>query len=85
VSAAGSHRLERQGLAQRNPDPHDRRATWITLTHDGRERARHAAHVNVASIERHLVSRLTERDATALAENLERIERDVGRSATTPA
>ena len=74
-------RLERQGLVQRNPDPHDRRATRITLTDGGLERARQAAHVHIASIESHFASRLTERDATALAETLERIEHDAN---TTP-
>ena len=77
-------RLERQGLVQRNPDPHDRRATLITLTNDGLERARQAAHVHVASIERHFASRLTERDATALAETLERIEHDANTSPHGP-
>jgi DNA-binding MarR family transcriptional regulator len=77
-------RLERKGLVQRNPDPHDRRATRITLTDDGLERARQAAHVHVASIERHFASRLTERDATALAETLERIEHDVNTSPHGP-
>lgn len=73
-------RLERQGFVQRNPDPHDRRATRITLTDDGLERARQAAHVHIASIEDHFASRLTESDATALAETLERIEHDASTS-----
>ena len=66
---------------QRNPDPLDRRATRITLTDDGLERARQAAHVHIASIEGHFASRLTESDATAVAETLERIEHDAN---TTP-
>ena len=77
-------RLERQGLVQRNPDPQDRRATRITLTDDGLERARQAAHVHVASIERHFASRLTESDATTLAETLERIEHDANTSPHRP-
>jgi DNA-binding MarR family transcriptional regulator len=77
-------RLERQGLVQRNQDPRDRRATRITLTDDGFERARQAAHVHVASIERHFASRLTERDATTLAETLERIEHDANTSPHGP-
>ena len=67
-------RLERQGLVQRNPDPDDRRATRVTLTHAGRERARQAAHVHIASIERHFASLLADHDAIALAETLEHIE-----------
>lgn len=77
-------RLERQGLVQRNRDPHDRRATRITLTDDGLERARQATHVHIASIEHHFASRLTESDATALAGTLERIEQDAS-SATRSA
>jgi DNA-binding MarR family transcriptional regulator len=77
-------RLERQGLVRRNPDPYDRRATRITLTDDGLERARRAAHVHVASIEQHFASLLTERDATALAETLERIEHDANTSSHGP-
>lgn len=74
-------RLERQGLVQRNPDPHDRRATRVTLTDEGVERARLAAHVHIDSIEKRFGSQLTESDATALAETLERIEHDAH---TTP-
>ena len=70
-------RLERQGLMQRNPDPDDRRATRITLTDEGRERARQAAHIHIASIEDHFASRLAESEAISLAETLERIESDI--------
>lgn len=70
-------RLERQGLVQRNPDPDDRRATRVTLTDAGQERARQAAHVHIASIERHLASLLTDYDAITLAETLERMEREL--------
>jgi DNA-binding MarR family transcriptional regulator len=69
-------------LVRRNPDPHDRRATRITLTDDGIERARRAAQVHVASIEKHFSSRLGEPEATALAEALESIEDDVNTSRT---
>lgn len=70
-------RLERQGLVRRNPDPDDRRATRITLTDEGRERARVAAHVHVASIEHRFASRISEDDAVALATVLEAVEADV--------
>ena len=40
--------------------------------------------MHVASIERHFASRLTERDATALAETLERIEYDANTSPQGP-
>lgn len=77
-------RLERQGLVQRNADPNDRRATRITLTDAGLERARQAAHVHIASIDQHFASRLTESDATALAETLEHIEADANTSQQSP-
>jgi len=78
-------RLERQGLVQRNPDPDDRRATRITLTDEGRERARQAAHIHIASIEDHFATRLTEDEASALAETLERIESDAAERNATDA
>ncbi len=70
-------RLEKRGLVKRNPDPHDRRATRITLTDLGLERARQAAHVHIASIEQHFAARVSDSDATAIAETLERVEHDV--------
>lgn len=69
-------RLERQGLVRRNPDPDDRRATRITLTDEGRERARQAAHIHVASIEDRFATHLTADEAIGLAEVLERVESD---------
>jgi DNA-binding MarR family transcriptional regulator len=77
-------RLERQGLMQRNPDPDDRRATRITLTDEGRERARQAAHIHIASIEDHFSSRLAKSEAISLAETLERIESDIHRTQHDP-
>jgi len=70
-------RLEKGGLVQRNPDPNDRRATRITLTDQGVELARQAAHVHIASIEKHFAARVSDTDATAIAETLERVEHEV--------
>jgi len=70
-------RLEKQGLVQRNPDPLDRRATRITLTDQGRELAEQAAHVHIASIEKHFAARVSDTEATAIAETLERVEHEV--------
>jgi DNA-binding MarR family transcriptional regulator len=67
-------RLEKRGLLQRKPDPNDRRATRIVLTEQALEPARHAAHVHMRSIEEHFAARLTEAEATTIAEILERIE-----------
>ena len=67
-------RLEKQGLLERRPDPDDRRATRIVLTDAGFEPARTGAHVHIASIEEHFAARLTEAEATMIADTLERIE-----------
>lgn len=76
-------RLEEQGLLRRTPDPDDRRATRIVLTEQGLEPARHAAHVHIQSIEEHFVSRLTQAEAKAVAETLERIEAEANASRST--
>lgn len=70
-------RLERRELLRRNPDPDDRRATRITLTEAGAELARRAAHVHVASIEAHFAARISDDDATTVADALEQVERDL--------
>jgi DNA-binding MarR family transcriptional regulator len=69
-------RLEERSLLQRIPDPEDRRATRITLTDRGLETFRKAAKVHVAGIQKHFTNRLTDAEATVIAEVLERIHRD---------
>ncbi len=69
-------RLEERALLQRFPDPEDRRVTRITLTDRGIETFRDAAKVHVASIQKHFADRLTDDEATVIAEVLERIRRD---------
>jgi DNA-binding MarR family transcriptional regulator len=69
-------RLEERALLQRFPDPEDRRVTRITLTDRGIETFRDAAKVHVASIQKYFADRLTDDEATVIAEVLERIRRD---------
>ncbi len=69
-------RLEERALLQRFPDPEDRRVTRITLTDRGIETFRDAAKVHVASIQKYFAARLTDDEATVIAEVLERIHRD---------
>ncbi len=71
-------RLEERDLMQRIPDLEDRRAIRITLTESGIEAFRTAANVHMAGIERYFTKQLTEDEAEAIAETLERILRDVG-------
>jgi len=66
-------RLERRGLVRRLPDPHDRRATRITITDDGIRVFRIAAEVHKEGISRHFADRITTADAETLAEILERV------------
>ncbi len=70
-------RLEEHALLQRIPDPEDRRATRITLTDKGIKTFRSAAKIHIAGIQKHFTNRLTDDDATAIAEVLERIHRDI--------
>lgn len=67
-------RLERRGLVQRVPDPDDRRVVRITLTRPGEEVFREAAEVHVAGIDEHVATRLTDEEATVIADALERVQ-----------
>ena len=69
-------RLEEHALLQRIPDPDDRRAIRITLTDRGIETFRSAAKIHMAGIQKHFTDQLTDEEATAIAEVLERIHRD---------
>ena len=67
-------RLEERGWMERVRDPDDRRAIRVVLTDEGREFARVAATVHVASIEQHFSSRVSDDDARAVARVLEAVE-----------
>ena len=70
-------RLEERSFVQRIRDPEDRRATRITLTDHGTETFRDAAtRVHIPGIETHFADRLTDDEATEIAEVLERIRHD---------
>lgn len=65
-------RLERRGLAQRGPDPSDRRGVRVQLTGDGR-RLVDAAMADLLSREHDLLESLPVRDRTRLADSLRRL------------
>lgn len=66
-------RLQDRGLVRRVPDPTDRRVMRITLTHDGEQAFRAAAHVHLAGIHEHVTQHLTAEEAHAIAAAFERI------------
>ena len=80
-------RLVADGLAERHPDPDDRRGTRITLTAAGREAFESAAPVHLAN-ERLLLAALSPEEQRALASLLRRLLIDLegdGASADAPA
>lgn len=66
-------RLEASAHVQRNADSDDRRAIRITLTPSGEQTFRAAARVHLAWIEEYFVKLLSDDEARAIAETLERI------------
>lgn len=66
-------RLEASAHVQRNADSDDRRAIRITLTPSGEQTFRAAARVHLAGIEEYFVKLLSDDEARAIAETLERI------------
>ena len=66
-------RLEASAHVQRNADSDDRRAIRITLTPSGEQTFRAAARVHLAGIEEYFVNLLSDDEARAIAETLERI------------
>jgi DNA-binding MarR family transcriptional regulator len=66
-------RLEAEGLVAREPDPHDRRITRITLTPEGRERHAELLAV-VLELDEQLQSMLTPKEVHTLFSALAKIE-----------
>ncbi|MEU0851260.1 MarR family transcriptional regulator [Streptomyces flaveolus] len=70
------NRLEAQSLVQRQRSPEDGRAWLAILTDSGWEMLRQAWPTNLASVRRHIFSRLEGCDVAAAAKVLERIAAD---------
>ena len=65
-------RLERRGLVERSPDPHDRRGVIVELTESGK-RTVDAAMADLLERERQLLAELPARQRTELANLLRRL------------
>ena len=65
-------RLERRGLVERSPDPHDRRGVIVELTESGK-RTVDAAMADLLERERQLLAELPARQRTDLANLLRRL------------
>ena len=65
-------RLERRGLVERSPDPHDRRGVIVELTDSGK-RTVDAAMADLLERERQLLAELPARQRTELANLLRRL------------
>lgn len=66
-------RAEAEGLVERQPDPHDRRAQHVVLTGNGRELARRYAPLMDAVLEDVFFDALSERDLATLVGLLDRV------------
>jgi len=66
-------RLEVAGWVQREPDRHDRRVVWASLTPAGRRKLRRAAVVHLAGVQDAFARHLTISDVTTLKALLDRI------------
>lgn len=61
------------GLVTKQPDDVDARATWATLTADGRKALRDTAPVYLAAIEQHFASHLTDTQLRQVTSALSRV------------
>lgn len=73
-------RMEREGLVARRPDPRDRRAVRVVLTEGGKQLFAEATRHHRGVVRRIFTSVVTEEQATAMIEALQRV-----REALTPA
>ena len=67
-------RMEAAGLLERRPDPDDRRATRVVLSDAGRVRFREAAAYHREVVHRIFIEHVTDAEATAMVDALERVE-----------
>jgi DNA-binding MarR family transcriptional regulator len=77
-------RLERAGLVAREPCGEDGRGQWVAITSSGRARQREIWRVYGAAIRRHVGDRLSDAEATSLAELLAKLA-PIRRVETTPS
>lgn len=66
-------RMERDGLLERRPDPTDRRATRIVLTHAGKECFEAVSGHHRGVVRRIFTSRVSEEEAAVILEVMERL------------
>ncbi|WP_405486344.1 MarR family winged helix-turn-helix transcriptional regulator [Streptomyces sp. NBC_00096] len=62
--------MVRDGLVDKLPDPHDKRASWAVITPKGADALRATAPVYMRSIQKHFSAHLTEADAVVIARAL---------------
>ena len=65
--------LEQAGLVVREANPDDKRSSYTVITPEGRRRLRASAPTYLAAIEKHFLSRLTDKESRMLAEALGRV------------
>jgi DNA-binding MarR family transcriptional regulator len=65
--------LEQAGLVVREANPDDKRSSYTVITPEGRRRLRTSAPTYLAAIEKHFLSRLTDKESRMLAEVLGRV------------
>ncbi|WP_328302468.1 MarR family transcriptional regulator [Streptomyces sp. NBC_00435] len=62
--------MVREGLVDKVPDTHDKRASWAVITPKGADALRATAPVYMRSIQKHFSAHLTEADAVVIARAL---------------
>jgi DNA-binding MarR family transcriptional regulator len=65
--------LERAGLVRREPNPEDRRASFATVTAEGRSRLRAVAPVYLSGVEEHFLGHLQATELQTVASALGRV------------
>jgi DNA-binding MarR family transcriptional regulator len=65
--------MEKEGLVERRPDPHDRRATRIVLTAEGDKRFAEVSAHHRETVHRVFTSKVTAEEAAVIVDVLERV------------